>query len=351
MGRKLDFFTWRDGITTWRNKSKANRKKSQIELYREMVLFYGARKDLPSLYTTSAEAEWIKNGSPYYKVWPEMADALSNISIEIDAKRLVLPFNTYSIRLPKTECFRETPTSPAVCSMLVHKEDYLLDLAKEFGMKALSAFLQTEAAPKDDRDYSLMIHYQFDTEKDCDWMGWYFRMGIKEGELLSEQFDVFWDESAQYLIGYNPSKEFTERLLKLAISVAFFGVHNHEVIAPDIPNRYIERYHRATAKRDTVEAKKLLDRAKKMGHFGWKIGSEISLPQPIVRHINDRGSTGQGNELTFGHLRSGHMRLQQVGKRDDPSYELIFIAPTVVRPDLPIRSTRGFRIEDKLLRK
>jgi hypothetical protein len=94
MGRKIDFFRWRDSIHAWKNKNKANKKKSTLELYREMILYFGKRRDIQSMYTTSAESEWIANGQPYYKVWPEMADALSNISIDIDAKRLVLPFHT-----------------------------------------------------------------------------------------------------------------------------------------------------------------------------------------------------------------------------------------------------------------
>ena len=35
-----------------------------------------------------------------------------------------------------------------------------------------------------------------------------------------------------------------------------------------------------------------------------------------------------------------------MGPRDNRRYEMIFIAPTVVRPDLPMGSAHGYRLPD-----
>jgi hypothetical protein len=346
---KLDFFRWQDMYHLWRNKSKENKKKSMYQIYQGLILRFGESRDVSSMFTCAAEMEWFKMGCPYYKIWPSMAHALSNISIEIDSKYLCLPFPSYEICLPKNPIFQETPDSPGVCSILVHKEDYLGTMARGVGFEKIANDIH-EIGLKDGRDWSLMIHYQLDADLDKDWRGWYFRMGMKDGIPISEQFKKFWEKSEHYNDGYEPSMEFCQKLLKLSIAVAFFGIHQHEMVMPDIPNRLIERYHNAIAKKDESEAKKLLEKAKKMGHFGWRCGSEIDLPQPLVKHITDEKTGQTRRELTFGHIRSGHLRLQPVGKRENPDYELRFIPPTTVRPDLPLRDMRGFRLRDNILK-
>lgn len=96
--------------------------------------------------------------------------------------------------------------------------------------------------------------------------------------------------------------------------------------------------------RRTREAAKALEEAKACGMFGYKVGSEISLP--TARHADEDAEDVPGaehHEITAGYVRRGHMRLQPVGeKRADR--KLIFVAPHVVRPDLPLRSTHGYKI-------
>ena len=80
---------------------------------------------------------------------------------------------------------------------------------------------------------------------------------------------------------------------------------------------------------------------------GWVIGREIDLPRPIVNRIG-YPDTGGGRELAYGHIRSGHMRLQPCGPQNSLR-RLIFVAPTIVRPDLELRQTHGYRLHDKPL--
>ncbi len=356
MRRKMDFFRWRDMYHDWRNRSKENRKKPMWEIYKEIALWLNSRKDVPGMLACMAENEWFKYGNPYYKVYPQMAHALANISIEIDSKYLHLPFPTYEVCLPKSDCFRETSDSPAVCSLLVHRENYLRDMASEYGLEALLEETMTENSPElttVDRDWSFLVHYQLDSEVASNWYGWYFRMGLKEGTTIAEQFEKAWtySKNKEDTGLYVPSKEFALKLTKMAIAIAFFGIHSHEMVMEDIPNKFIERWHKSKREKNESEAKKILDKAKKMGHFGWRVGQELALPRPIVKHMNEPSNEQSKNELTFGHIRSGHLRLQPKGKKEKPDYELIFVHPTVVRPDLPLRDMRGFRIEDELLRR
>jgi hypothetical protein len=73
----------------------------------------------------------------------------------------------------------------------------------------------------------------------------------------------------------------------------------------------------------------------------WTLGADIQLPGG--RSESSPGeSDGPSGELRFSHIRQGHLRMQRVGPRADPSYVLKYIGPTVVRPDLPLaeRATR-----------
>jgi hypothetical protein len=351
---KVDFFRWHSMLHMKKHQMKKEGQKvtnlTPKEIYWDLIRYFQKRNDIMSILAIGAENQWFDYGTPYYKVWPGMSHALGRASIDIDGKYLHLPFPSYEICLPKSPVFQETPDSPALCSLLVHKEDYLEDL-QEDKKRILSGMPGAEVAYRgnEDRLWTLIVHYQLENDN----LGWYYRMPIKEGKTLSEQFETSWgwdNEKYKNLSEYEPGKDFALKLIKIAIGVAFFGVHAHEMILEDIPIKLIEKYHRAKKENNESEAKRILEKSKRLGHFGWKVGSEVSLPMPLVKHINEEGQKERKGELTFGHIRSGHLRLQQMGPKENPHHELIFIAPTTVRPDLPLRDVRGFRIEDKLLR-
>lgn len=63
----------------------------------------------------------------------------------------------------------------------------------------------------------------------------------------------------------------------------------------------------------------------------------IRLPR-IAR--NSGGSKGDGEtstKLKFAHPRQGHMRWTPLGPKGDKRYELRYVRPTIVRPDLPMK--------------
>lgn len=342
----VDFYRW----PSMYHLAKQHAKKSlgviskndgPLEAYSKLERFFESRKDLMSIISTKAELEWFQHGNPYYKIWPKMANALSNISIDIEGRFFHMPYPTIEICLPKGDgAIRESAESPILCSILL----YLDNWTKNYKHAKLV---------EDGRDYSLMVHYQFDVDVDKDYMGYYFRLGITKDKTLSQSVEDVMGASTYYMDGYVPSPDFVRKIVRIAVATCFFGINNHEQIMPDIPYKFIEKYHSAVARKDKSEAEKLLDKAKRLGHFGWKVGSELDLPRPIVHHETKSSSAGTGKELLYGHLRSGHMRMQKYGSKADANnperYELIFIPPTTVRPDLPLRDMRGFRLKDDIL--
>lgn len=130
-------------------------------------------------------------------------------------------------------------------------------------------------------------------------------------------------------------------IFRLCVGVALFGIERHELILPDLPREVIDKRGRKS-KRQKVMAKERRERDEKKCN-GWLVGSEIDLPRPLVKR--DQCREGTGTELQYGHIRSGHMRYQPCGP-GNKDRKLIFLPPTVVRPDLPIRQMHGYRIKD-----
>jgi hypothetical protein len=164
------------------------------------------------------------------------------------------------------------------------------------------------------------------------------------GGALAIEDDVLLEDSMQrFLVIANPDYvEATRRLMRVVIGVTFFGQDRHELVLPDLPRRVIERYQREQRQPTAAEAERELQAARAQGLTGYKIGSEINLPTAL--HSAPGGQYGgHGQSLREGHLRRGHLRLQACGPRLQ-EHKVIFVAPTVVRPDLPLK-THGYRIK------
>ncbi len=318
--QKPDFYNWTTMYSITDGKLKGY-KLGVKEFYEQISGIFHNKGDKASINASLNELEWHNNGKPYYKVFPSMLDQLSNVKIDIDGRYLFLPFPQYEVRLAKEYQFKEYEGAPVLRSLFICEEKVGID-----------------------RRYTLAVHYQFDSDINAEWHGWFFAMPIREGITLEYQIhETFTTKSTIYKEGYNPSEEFCRKIVRLAVSVAFFGVNQHELICPDIPRKFITKFHAAKQEKNESEAKKILDKAKRIGHFGWKIGGEIDLPTPIIHH-ETLDKSDRKYELNFGHIRRGHMRLQPYGNEQNKHYELIFIPPTVVRPDLPLAAMRGFRI-------
>jgi hypothetical protein len=49
---------------------------------------------------TVCEWDWMRGGSPYFKVYPAMIPLLSGVGIEVPVDYLRLPFQAFAVRLP-----------------------------------------------------------------------------------------------------------------------------------------------------------------------------------------------------------------------------------------------------------
>ena len=303
---------------------------------------------LTQLYTIAAQKEWYRWGKPYYKIWPQMLDSLAVVDINIPGRFLQMPYPFFEIKLPTCH-HMGSPEDPKLVGLLVSVAHSGDEIEKGIPMTLESS------------ERKLVVSYQFDApmrgsdiltpEAEFQRVEYSYAMGIEDGTPLQERLN----EADFYTSVYNdetfePGKEFRSSLMRLAIATCFFGVGQHDVVMPDLPRKLITKYREAVAAGEPTDD--IIEKGNRQMHgVVWNVGAEIDLPLPLVRYEHKDGEPFRKRELQTSHIRRGHMRMQQVGPRDDPKYKMVFIPPTVVRPDLPLGRSAGYRIhEDNLER-
>lgn len=293
-------------------------------------------------------AKWHRMGKPYCKVSSAIGLMLMNTRLEFDAKFLMWPFDSFAIRFPEIDNPVVDYSRNRICRAMFVVGHTSEPDAQGHRLRRMQVWLDCgETSPEPILGYDQPLYGYID-------------LRLPEGQTLEEAFEASVEES--FATGKNPTnadKEFMRRALALAVATSFFMVGNHKFVADDIPNRYKEAYHRAKKKLQVPESveqaekelKDILAKSKKLGFNGSILGQEIELPREIVQHIYEEGPQHQkGNyQMTWAHPRSGHIRLQPCGPREDPHIEVRFILPTIVRPDLPMMPCRGYIIKDEII--
>lgn len=298
-----------------------------------------AANDLVAFNQAGDELEWHRSGKPYYKIDPRLLPHLLELKANVLAEHFCVPFESFEIRLPKGG-LQESPDKPWVRALLVtrYKQQDLEDAKDK---------LQLPFAESPESDF-LVIRMSLGNEK-IEYM--HPLLGKTTDEAPSQMFIRFKLTPGKGFIdcyrarpsgmpnmqGYVPNDQVMEAAVKIALLVSLMACHNEEMLVPDIPRKMVERYRQAKRRGD-VSALEVMDnkRAKLGMGKGWVIGMEDwERPVLVPGHGEVRGP------LKFGHWRSPHPRLQPTGSREKPIYRLIFLGPTRVRKDLPLKPTQS----------
>jgi hypothetical protein len=301
----------------------------------------------------SALCQWafLRLGRPYCKVHAGIAAMLARTSIDIPAVTLVLSLPAFEIRLPAGEAnpMRERPDTPPLAAVLV-----AWDLRHIPDLRQIDHRFDPAAFQEPDR---IRLYLDFgesatgNAEEIAPPVYTHLFLDLVPGEPLEAAFQ----RSAAHSMpadGYRPGADFIRSTLALAIAVCFFLAEQHELIAPDVSPRLVKRFRRAkgAGPAGDKEAEKILNASRKRGYHGWHLGREIELPRPLVTWNDAPPAPPHGShELRFAHLRSGHLRWQAHGP-SQADRKLVFIRPTIVRPDLPLPgSSHRYVIPDSVL--
>ena len=297
------------------------------------------------------EMRWHCLGRPYYKVYRDMAVSLIDTSIGIKPCDFRTPYSAFSVMLPSGlvpgidtflfHCFKGKldssgfivdPQNDGVLSdcggtadswaPIGHSVGFVSDKESKFGpVKMLCRILWNDSS-SDGKNGGRGI----------------MPILVCENETLGHAMDHMIEDVVDFSDGGAMVQEGVCSAFKIAAGVAMFAVNRHSFISPDMemPKQVMRG-----------KKKKVFDDLAKENALascvGWKVGSEMSLPRGY--HLASRAS-GTGKKLQFGHIRSGHMRMQPHGPHNSLR-KLIFIPPTLVKPKLPMKTQHGYSIGEK----
>ena len=348
----MDFY---EPTTCYNEFNKACKDKNRLDLrFSDPIAFYDENIDgllthgteyLPYINATigelgadvltfRTERRWYAAGRPYYKIWPDMAAAMAETSIEIPFGVLRLPYPSFAVRLPMG--FELVPGQPAVRAIMLSCEpvknkggDYIIlrdpAEADSVGLHMLYAFDRY-----DEEGTQLQFHYTLNMRD--------------PNATIESQFAGTYTthppNANAPAADYNPPREVTEAIIKLAVATCFFGIDKHELVMPDLSRKKLEKLRR----RGKQAEADYNDHPDRDNEANWTIGREVSLPRPLVGCVDEHGDGDEKakRSLHHGYIRRGHMRWQVCGegRRDR---RLLFVPPHVCRPDLPIKQ-HGYKI-------
>lgn len=299
----------------------------------------GDMNALGTIPTAQAEYNFYLNKKPTYKVYPSMAIALASTNIEIPSEEINVPFRFFEIQLQSETFFLDDAWYEDFKDQFVEEQGHLS------GAPYLGSLLVAlaESAPREmgrpggrsrypPGTKNLIIHWDVKDTKNPNAF-----LDSRSQILLIPNQSVAYGAEELSVQAIEPAAIDKQRVAALVVGIIFMAIsHNREWVQRSrIKLRGRDwclcgsgrRYRRCCAKTKNKAGQPI----------GFTVGKTIDLPYTASSSTGIY-IEGRGDELQYSHIRSGHMRWQW---KNDPQgnriRELIFIAPTIVRPDLRMK--------------
>jgi hypothetical protein len=314
-----------------------------------------------------SEWGWHENLEPEYKAWPAAIVALAATKMEIGCEHLRLPFPAFAIRLPEGYVSENDGKAPPIRSVFVTIFKNTSD-GMSYQTTSLDGPRHTKTPLIGETRWrsmgqdvpallSIMIKWKENPRNAVDDSFAVFSIGLVPGETLEHRLnkleytknvragrDVGSGRANGFTginTNYMPSEKLVRELFSLAVGTSFFATSR-------VRKRPDQTSIITKDKRPRPERRRF-EKAHGEEQPTFNVGRELMLPReagvPSAAEAGEKGpGEGTGRELKFGHFRTGHIRKQPYGGRgEEKTIELIFVEPTIVRQDLPLRgrSTPG----------
>jgi hypothetical protein len=251
--------------------------------------FYGAAKSIANqkrivteIVALSSELIWFRNNRPYYKVWPSVIPAFLKLKFTVPVDAMSLPSPVVCLRLTE----QSLPDFPDCESILV-------------------SLYQQPAFPDDNaRQFSLGIQCSKDRFGRPTERGKFLGLVFKHGESLEDALSraihpptVYYEnkEAVPYVgdgVLEGSDRKEMESAVRLACSVCLLAT-DPTIIEPDVLADDRRRFDEST---DPTERQRLIDKAKRRGIVGWRIGEKYEVcphyrrPHFALRHTGKGGT-------------------------------------------------------------
>lgn len=309
------------------------------------------------------EGTWYNSLQPEYKAYPSIVCALAATKIEIGCEQLKMPFPAFAIRLP--EGFVQEPGGPPIrCLFVAMMRNYgggavpvtsmdsdpMGDHIRELTDRIETRRFGAKPPPEPFKlpfpmgvwqgrmpNNTLMIQAKY-IDKDGDDAFANFMIALDRDKTLEEEFEEWLLHSKDLDLDtrerlkadgiYFLSDQLARELLSLAVGVSFFATGRHKAARPILQRE----------KRPRIERRRFEKEHDGEEQPTFTVGRELMLPREQGAPAPDGGrepGEGEGHSLKFAHMRCGHLRYQAHGPGLSER-KLVFIEPTLVRPDLPL---------------
>lgn len=324
----MQFYNWRtdyDGYRAWseRNKQKPKTLRSFYEERLEQFIRY----KMPP-WRLNAETAWIPAGRPYYNIHPKLVSKLTRINLEkIPANLIELPNRLPAVNIRFAQQHPELTIHEGLhtANMLNQSQEVP---AGSFAHSLLFADMRADGV---DQVYFIIdfdIYQQFagyDHKQPCYGV---FPLHLDGNKSVAEAVE----ETARSSIGSGPDYvAVAANCLRLAITIGFMANSSSELIEPDVLSKLRNDFDLGDEGRRNM----IVEKSRRKGKIGWNVGNDLMFlgHQPVR---GGHSSEQTGRELDWAHIREGHPRAVRYG----PKHQLVkimWIRPTVVRPDLPFK--------------
>jgi len=265
---------------------------------------------------TVCEWDWIKLGSPYFKIWPSMIPLLSNVNIEVPVDYLRLPFKAFVVRLP-------TEDNPLTIDEQHLVRAILVSEGQPSGDDSRRVFLWIDVGERGFEESPILTYCQLDCVPGIQIEEAFYRLPIEEN-----------------IPGVQVPRELQARCLRLVVSVCFLATGGDRLVEPEVLSKDLAAYMEAQKRGDQERIAQMAAKAVRRGKKGWHVGQQERFrPLASCAVHYDEGEGGTRGPLSHQHQRRAHFRLL-------PTQKVTFVRQTTVRPDLPPPpQSIGYRVD------
>jgi len=325
----------------------------QIEKYCPHEL---SGSDIVTINGLLTDDEMLKNGRPYYQIYPDVFEAVSDTTLDLDVDDWKVPFDCFEIRMPKTErpLIPVQPNSPyGVMSIQVFRnfykrlviisqdgiwctyqhiryahpeslQQYVAELSNQTAIKVNICDFENPQNEYEHQYLMTTLRYASDT-RIRDVVDTTIRRILAKESFYSGGSDL-----------KDMSGEAWSTTLKLALGVSLLATGSQKILEYDVLSKHLEAYRKMRDKGDVSECKRIEDIAKKKGKYGWNIGKPRERHLPLSEGSYDGGTGNRDHHHHFCSYRCGHWHKYHTGTHRT-KVKMVWLNPTVVRPDLPNR--------------
>lgn len=204
------------------------------------------------------ESNWYANNSPYYNVYPSIAECFSKVKLDIDGKAMTMPMDTILIRFAKGHEFK------GIRSIFVYK--FLWDKNRGDGIGTEVTYSDS----LDDNDTILAL--------------------FKSGETVEESI------SKHGILGGGVANrpENEQEVIRIVLALCLLA-KDDSIVTADLLSKDRDRLAGKDITDDELQA--AIDRAHRRGKVGWNVGKDIEInPHFRKPHFALRW-TGKGREV------------------------------------------------------